>query len=385
MDRLGITHYLPAVRLSDGGVVRAVLDGCRIMAMRGHPVTLLTYDAADVPPEWLIGAAGLPSVVSLDRPGRCGFLPHSAMAPARAVVQKTSVLHLHGPWIPGNLQLAAVARRTGTPYVLSVHGMLDDWAMAQRSWKKRLFLHLLGGRFIRRAARIHLTAEEERRQASRWIGQTATIVLPPLFDLDPYRSLPGPELAVQQFSITVGKPTILFLSRLHPKKGIDILIDTIAELRRRGQEVRLIIAGVGEPTYEAALLEQVARLKLDDRIQFVGQVGGEAKHFLLQAVDLMALPTSQENFGLALIEAAACGKPLITTRGVDLFQELESAGAMIVARSPAAFADAIHQLLNAPEERSRRGNSLQQWVFQSLDPQALAEKYEAMYRSIATA
>jgi glycosyltransferase involved in cell wall biosynthesis len=385
MDPSGITHYLPAVRLADGGVVRAVLDGCRIMAMRGHRILLLTYDAADVPPQWLSSAAGMPSVVSLDRPGKSGFLPHSAMAQARAAVRKTDVLHLHGPWIPGNLQLAAVARRIGKPYVLSIHGMLDDWAMAQRSWKKRLFLLLAGSRFIRRAARIHLTAEEERRQASRWIGQAATIVLPPLFDLDPYRHLAGPELAVRQFSITIGKPTVLFLSRLHPKKGIDILIDAVAELRRRGQEVRLLIAGVGEPAYEAALFGQVARLKLEDRIQFLGQVGGEAKLSLFQAVDLMALPTSQENFGLALIEAAACGKPLVTTRGVDLYQELESAGAIIVERSPAAFADAIQQLLNAPEERSRRGSTLRQWVFQSLDPQAVAEKYEAMYRSIVTA
>lgn len=374
---LAITHFIPAIRLADGGVVRAVLDLCRLTSAGAHQITLLTYDASDVPPEWQAGGRGFPRLVTLPRVNGLGRLPAAALRIARPLLDQADVLHLHGMWLPSNLQLAALARELGTPLVLTPHGMLDDWATAQRRLKKRAFHSLFGRRFIQQASRIHCTAEEEKRQALPWLGTAPVTVLPCLVDLEPYRDLAAPAQSPK-----ASIPTLLFLGRLHPKKGPDLLIQTVAELRRRNQSVRLLIAGQGEASYEARLKEQTQQVGLDDCVRLLGLVTGPAKLSLLQSADLFVLPTSQENFGLALIEAAACGTPVLTTKGVDIWRELESAGAAIAERSAIALADAIERLLHNPAQLQSRGRTLREWVFQTLDPGRLLLEYERMYESV---
>jgi glycosyltransferase involved in cell wall biosynthesis len=373
---LVITHFIPIVRLADGGVVRSVLDWCRLLALRGHQVTLLTCDATDVPREWLSKQAGLPYAVVLPPPDRIGRLSSTAQRVAQRFVESADTLHLHGLWLPSNHQLARMARRGGVPYVLTIHGMLDDWSTSQRWFKKRVFHGLLGRRFIQQAARVHCTAVDEQRQAAPWLGNVPVTVLPCLVDLEPYRHLAAPARAVQNSS-----PKLLILSRLHPQKGIDLLIDSIAELRRRHCPVQLLIAGEGEPGYEASLKMQVSRLGLDG-VKFLGLVTGSDKLALFQSADLFVLPTSQENFGLALIEAAACGTPLLTTRGVDIWQELQSAGAMIADRTATAFADAIEQLLGDREQLQEKGRFAREWVFRTLDFEHLLPECEKFYESV---
>jgi glycosyltransferase involved in cell wall biosynthesis len=356
-----------------------VLDWCSQFAANGHPTTLLAYDIADVPREWLTPRAGLPRVLELPRPRRLGWLSPSALQAAYPIIDRADVLHLHGPWTIGNHQLASLARRTNTPYIVSTHGMLDDWAMAQKRFKKRAFYLLFGRRFLRRAARIHCTAEEEQRQSSRWLGDAPVVVAPYLVDLKPFHDLPQ---RTQPLQTPGRKPILLFLSRLHHKKGLEVLIDAVAELRRRGVQVQLLIAGRGEARYEQQLRDRVARSGLSGCATFLGMVTGSHKLSLIQSADLMVLPTSQENFGLALIEASACGTAVVTTRGVDIWQELQSAGAAIAERSPKAFADAIEQLLRDPQDIYRRGKTAREWVFRTLDPQKLLSQYQSLYQSV---
>ncbi len=378
MPPLAITHFIPAVRLADGGVVRAVLDWCRLTAGRGHRVSLLTYDATDAPVGWQSGRqTGLPQLLTLPRANRLGRLPSTALRAAHVALEQTEVLHLHGLWLPCNLQLAALARKAGKPFVLTTHGMLDDWATAQHWLKKRAFHSIFGERFLRQASLIHCMAEEEKRQALPWIGDAPVAVVPCLVDLEPYRDLaqppPSPKTATS---------TLLFLGRLHLKKGCDLLIEAAAELRRRGQPVHLLIAGQGEASYEASLRDLTRRLGLQDCVDFLGLVTGPAKLSLFQSADLFVLPTSQENFGLALIEAAACGTPLLTTKGVDIWRELELAGAAIAERSASAFADAIERLLLDRPQLQAKGLSARDWVFSRLDPDRLLAEYEAFYESV---
>jgi len=373
---LAITHYIPAIRLADGGVVRAVLDACRLLAARGHRVMLLTYDATDVPAEWRSRQDGLPYAISLPRPNRFGRLCSPALRTARSVLDSADVLHLHGMWLPSNLQMAAAARRVGRPFVLTIHGMLDDWATAQHWFKKRVFHELVGRRFIQQAARIHCTAAEEQRQAFPWLADAPVTVLPCLVDLEAYRDLAAPLRSPQNLP-----PTLLFLGRLHPKKGLDLLIESVAELRRRGRPVQLLIAGEGEPSYETMLKTRADRLGLDC-VNFLGLITGAAKLSLFRSADLFVLPTSQENFGLALIEAAACGTPLLTTKGVDIWRELQLAGAAIAERSARSFADAIEQLLQDRMQLQEKGAAACDWVFRTLDPKHLLPEYERFYESV---
>ncbi|MGH7214804.1 MAG: glycosyltransferase [Tepidisphaeraceae bacterium] len=370
------------MRLSDGGVVRAVLDWCAVFASRGHYVTLMTGDPTDVPREWTSSdRTRVPRVVALLPPrGALGLLPTDALDAARVTLSGCDVLHLHAPWLTSNLQLARLARHRRVPYVVTVHGMLDDWSMATRTLKKRLYLALAGRRFLERAAAVHCTAQAEMRQASKWFDHPRTVVLPLLMDLEPFRAPPGPDLARATFpALNSDVPKLLFLSRLHPKKGIEILIDATRLLLNRGKPMHAFIAGTGDADYEQFLRRRVADAQLDSHVTFLGQVTGPAKLSLYQAADAFVLPTSQENFGLVLTEAMACGTPVITTKGVDIWEELHSAGAQIIERTPEALARAASDFLADPIAARERGGRGREWVFKALDANATARSYEALY------
>ena len=204
---------------------------------------------------------------------------------------------------------------------------------------------------------------------------------PYIFDLAPFRDLPGPSLARDSIGAAqTSDPVILFLSRLHYKKQPEVLIDAAAILRDAGRAFRVLIAGTGEPGYEAQLRERVARLNLGDVVHFLGLVVGEEKVSLYQRADVFSLPTSQENFGFVLTESLACGTPAVTTRGTDIWRELEACGGAIVTEgAPEQTAAAIAQLLDDPDRARAMGERGRAWVFEALDPAAIAARFEEIY------
>ena len=208
-------------------------------------------------------------------------------------------------------------------------------------------------------------------------------VLPYLVDLSPFQPLPGAELARSAYPAAAGDvPKILFLSRLHEKKGVDILIDAAHLLHRAGRRFTLIIAGNGSPQYEAQLREQVRRLGLGDVVAFLGLVTGAQKISLYQAADVYVLPTHQENFGLVLVEALAAGTPVVTTRGTDIWREIQSAGGTIADNTPAAMADAIGRLLDDRPSLPALGQRGRNWVLKNLYADRMAADYETMYAEV---
>lgn len=375
-----ILHYKSTIRLEEGGVVRAVLDLCAEFARAGHEVTLGTFDPRDVPGAWMRGEPGSPRVLRVSSKRRpVGWRGTGPLAEA---VAATDVLHLHSVWQPTNLQIARVARRTGTPYVASIHGMLDDWTIGQRFWKKRLFLALGGSAYLARASAVHATAEAELAQAEKWIGGAPGEVAPLIFDLSDFAHLPGPGPARARFPmIRDDVPRLLFLSRLHYKKGVDRLIRAGAILRERGVPFQMLLAGTGDETYVRELHGLRDSLGLEEHVEFLGFVSGVEKVSLYEAATLFVLPTSQENFGFVFFEALACGCPVVTTRGVDTWPEIEaSGGGVIAAEDPGSIALAVERLLaEGPKELRARGEHGRAWTLRYFDTARILGDYESIY------
>ncbi|MEZ6242471.1 MAG: glycosyltransferase [Phycisphaerales bacterium] len=382
-----IVHYLQRIDLAEGGVVRAVLDMTALLARRGHEVVLITHYDADAPDAWKLGEPGCPALKVVPGPARpLGLFAATQLQELEPTIKSADVVHLHACWTTANNQLASMARRLGVPYVLSIHGMLDDWCMAQKAPKKRVYLALAGRKTLEHAAFVHSTAQAELDQSKKWYPKGRGVVVPLVFDLDPFRTLPGPSLAYKKFGpdgsgdIHPDEPVVLFLSRVHPKKGVEHLIRAAALLRDRDIPCRTLIAGTGDEAYAASLRRLIEQHALADHVRLLGLVTGELKISLFERADVFALPTSQENFGFVLPEAMACRTPAITTRGVDIWPELESSGGALIAdQSPEAFADAIALLLHDDARRTRMGDAGRAWVFEHLDPDAIAARFEGMY------
>ena len=370
-------HYCARLRLEDGGVVRAVLDLTSALAQGGKSVTLIATEG-DNWPESGTGVQTLQSG-SFDRwPIR--FSP-KRLSEIRQHIEQADVLHLHTPWEPANLQLAKIARSCGTPYVVSLHGMLDDWVMKTSNMKKRIFLKLGGRKMLRHASAVHCTAQAEVTQVTKLIPKSTLVVIPLVFDPSEFLDPPPTSDPDKHWPPReTERPIILFLSRLPPKKGVDRLIRA-ASLITAARNARFIIAGSGDATYDRQLRSLAEELQLGSNIDFVGFVEGDRKTALYRAADLFVLPTSQENFGLVLPEAMACGVPVITTKGVDIWPELEeSGGAMIIEEDAVSIAKAIDHLLVDPEKRSAMGCAGRAWVESTFGGDAVANRYIDLYR-----
>ncbi|MHC4081855.1 MAG: glycosyltransferase [Planctomycetota bacterium] len=377
-----IVHYHKLIRLEKGGVVRGVIDLCTVLAAAGHDVTVVTADRRDAPDDWKDQTSGRSHVIEMRRPWLLGGLfARSARRALAQCLRGADILHIHGMWDPFHVQCAAAARELGLPYVFSVHGMLDDWAMSVRRPKKRVFLAAFGRKLLHAAAAVHCTTQAELDQARKWLPRSNGVVIPLVVELSTFRELPGPELARQALSIRgEGRPTVLFLSRLHPVKGVELLIEAIGSLRAENVDCDLLIAGTGERDYLAKLQQLTRTRDLDDRVCFLGFVSGREKVSLYEAADVFCLPSKHENFGMVWAESLACATPVVTTRGIGAWPDLEAGGgALIVERTAESFADAIKRLVRDPAQRRTMGEKGRQWILSFLDCDRIVARFESMY------
>ena len=307
-------------------------------------------------------------------------LSSEQIALAENAVKDADIAHIHAMWMPSNPQMARVCDSVGTPWVLSTHGMLDDWSMSQSVLKKRLYLATEGRIMLRGATTFLTTAIEEHRQAKKWLKHDNIAVIPYIVDLEPYKNVPSPQEAIDTFGASE-EPTILFLSRVHEKKSIETLIDAAAILQQKGKPIRVLIAGTGEQSYINTLEARAAAAGVGDSVTFLGMVVGDVKLSLYAMVDAFALPTQQENFGLVYPEAMLCETPAIGTKGTDIWRELEEGGAIIADRTPEAFAIAIEELVKDKEKASELGKQGRQHMLKWLDTETVAQQYEEMYQA----
>ena len=221
--QLRCVHFWRECSLERGGVATAVLDLCAVLAERGQHVTLLTFDATDVPKPWIQGRPNCPAAIEIERSRFARtMLSRKSMRVASQVMEQADIVHLHTPWGPSNLQMARTARAARLPYVVTTHGMLDDWSMHQNPLKKKAFLATVGRQFLESAARVHFTAASEMDQAVRWVPTVRErgSIVPLIVDLTGFQNLPGAEPALAKYpAIDPDKRSVLFLSRIHPTNG----------------------------------------------------------------------------------------------------------------------------------------------------------------------
>ena len=241
-----------------------------------------------------------------------------------SLVAQIDVVHVHGLWEEIQHLAARSAQRHNVPYVIAPHGMLDPWSLRQRPLKKRLYMHLRLRRHLNRAAALHFTSDEERDRTAPLRLRPRAIVEPNGIDLNEFTALPARGTARQRHNVPPGL-MILFLGRLHPKKGLDLLIPAFARASLPG--ATLVIAGPPDSeAYESELKQLVKHHQLASRVTFTGMLHGLDRLALLADADLMILPSHHENFGIVVAEALACGTPVLVSDQVNIHRDISDAG-----------------------------------------------------------
>jgi glycosyltransferase involved in cell wall biosynthesis len=221
------------------------------------------------------------------------------------------LVHVHGVWSPSMHRVCVFARKHGLPLMISPRGMLTPWALRHRPWKKWLAYRLYQHWDLAAATVLHATADAEAADLRDLGLRNPLAVIPNAVDLPPWRE-----------PVFGRSPrTVLFLSRIHPKKGLLLLVEAWSRLRPA--HWRCVIAGPDEGGHLAEVRRAVHHAGLEREFSFPGPVEDKEKWALYQGADLFVLPTYSENFGVVIAEALACGVPVITTRGAP-WHELET-------------------------------------------------------------
>jgi len=225
---------------------------------------------------------------------------------------KTTVMHDNGIWLPHNHRLAGLARAHGIPRVVSTRGMLEPWAINHKRWKKRLAWWLYQKSDLRAACSFHATAAGEAARI-KLLGLNAPIhVVPNGVNLPLSAGVQPP---------SSGPMTALFVGRMHPVKGLPLLVEAWAKVRPPGWNMKIV--GPDEADHRAEVEALVRLHGLDGIVEFTGALDGDAKRLAYESADLFVLPSHTENFGMAIGEALAYGVPVVTTHGTP-WQLLES-------------------------------------------------------------
>lgn len=260
-------------------------------------------------------------------------------------IATADIVHLHTMWSPLVAAAGYAAHQMGVPTVVSPHGMLEPWSLKQKMFRKRLWLALVERRNLKLAARILFTTEAERDQSINACGvmpQSAVVSLGA--DIPPRsREILAAEFAEHHPDLA-SRTLLIFLGRLHAKKRPDAVIRALPKIREVVPNATLLIAGSGEFRNELEAL--VKLLKLTGAVHFLGQIAGDDKWRALAASRLFVLPSWQENFGIAVAESLATGVPVVLAHGVNIAEEIVSAGAGRLVSDTKTEHDIAYQVIS---------------------------------------
>ncbi len=253
----------------------------------------------------------------------------------RALALEHDVVIINGLWQYHALATWRALRGSGIPYFVYPHGMLDPWfkhSYPLKHLKKWAYWPWADYRVLRDARAVLFTTEQERLLArqSFWLYQAQELVVGYGTSAPPGDAERQRQLFMERFPQLVGKRLLLFLSRIHPKKGLDLLIEAFAAMAASDAKLHLVIAGPDQLGWQVALQKRAAALGIADRLSWPGMLLGDLKWGAFRSAELFCLPSHQENFGIVVAEALACGLPVAIAQPVNIASEVSAAGAGLV-------------------------------------------------------
>jgi glycosyltransferase involved in cell wall biosynthesis len=345
--------YLPAVRY--GGPIYSVHGLCKALAARGHDVHVFTTNVdgpgiSDAPLDRPTVREGVPVHYFPTALGRRLYRSPAMKVALASSVPRFDLVHLHSAFLwPANAA-ARIARAAAVPYIFCPHGMLVD-ALIRRKARlfKRTWIELFERTNIAGAAAVQMTAQIEADEFRKLdLVARRVEIIPNGLELAPGDLQPAAEPVAPRRAVF--KWRIISLGRLNWKKGLERLIEAMAHI----PDAELVLAGNDEEDYRIKLERLAKGCGVAERVTFTGAVYGEPKWGLIRSADLFVMPSYSENFGLAALEAMACGVPVVVTPEVGLARDIAGSGAgLVVPGEPKTLAAALNELLAAPGRREQ--------------------------------
>jgi len=386
---LRVLQIIPSVSLVYGGPSQMVAGLSKSLAAQNIEVTVLTTNSN--------GDTGqAPLDVPLDHPvQQDGYQIHYFNCwPFRRYKFSLELLkwlskhsnqydlaHIHALFSPVSSAAATIARYQRLPYILRPLGTLDPADLNKKKHLKQLYAALLERPNLAGAAAVHFTSAQEAKISERFGAVTRDLILPLGVELS---NSPQP-ISLAEFGLPDDRPILLFMSRLDPKKGLDLLLPALEALLAEGRQFHFVLAGANpqDPEYERQIRQQIQASPLAPHTTLTGFVTGAAKTRLLQIADLFLLPSYYENFGIAVAEAMLAQLPVLISDQVHIWPDIDRAQAgWICTCDRASLIQQMRVALQDPAERRRRGSNARNHALEHYSWQAIAQQMIQAYRDL---
>lgn len=313
-----ILHVIPYIHPRYGGPSKAIIEMCKSQKDMGIDVEIATTHFHNEEPV-LISSLKINFF-----PSYLGELKYSPELKKwlEKNIKKYDLVHIHTIFAYSTVIGTKLSRKYKIPHIIRTTGQLYEWCLNNKSkFRKKLWWHLFDKGSIKSADSIHYTTIEESRKIAYKIKPKSKYVLP--------IGLIKQKNKIVDIPLIKNKKYFIFLSRLNPIKGLDLLLPSIKEVLLKNN-YHLIIAGSGEEEYIQKLKKKISHLNLNNHVIFVGHVSGDTKYTLLKKARAFILPSHSENFGIAIIEAMAVGTPVLTSNKVGIYDDIINAKAGMV-------------------------------------------------------
>jgi glycosyltransferase involved in cell wall biosynthesis len=387
-----VLHIIPSVSERSGGPGQAIIPMCGSLTAKGIDVLLASTDD-DLPSQNRPGAPkrgaitrykNLPAIFFPIQLGTSFKYSRPFALWLGEHVSDYDLVHIHAIFNHSSIAAARACREKRIPYIVRPLGTLDPWSMKQKSLRKRLFWKAGVKSMLTSAAAIQYTTKGEQDAVESSLGLNHGVVVPLGVEKP---TTPGPEAVMKlgaRLPALLDHPYVLVLSRLHPKKALEVLVEAFVSLIKHQEfrNWRLVLAGDGPADYVASLKRLVDEHNASGLVIFPGWLEGEYKETALRNASLLALPSYHENFGLCVMESLACGVPVLISPHVNLAPEiLEAQAGWIAAVDRDSLEAALSQALSSDPELKRRGDAGQR-LASSFDWPVVAAKLIELYSSV---
>ena len=327
-----LLHVIPSVDARVGGPLEGIRQRGLYLGKGGHRVEVVTVDDPNS-----AAVKEFPLKVHAVGPARGSYRYCAALLPwLRANAAHYDAVIVNGLWQYHSFATWRALKGLGVPYFVFTHGMLDPWFKRQyprKHLKKWLYWPWAEYRVLRDARAVLFTSEEERLQARRsfWLYQAAERVVAYGTNSPPENSAQLRDVFFAGHPQLRGRRILLFLSRIQEKKGCDLLLRAFAVVAPDHPDLRLVIAGPDQSGWVGDLQELSRVLGIAERVAWPGMLQGDVKWGAFYSSEAFVLPSHQENFGIAVAEALGCGLPVLISDKVNIWREIDAAGAGLVA------------------------------------------------------
>jgi glycosyltransferase involved in cell wall biosynthesis len=273
-------------------------------------------------------------------------------------------------------------QRHRIPYVVTPRGMLEPWALSYKAWKKRFYYTLFEKPALQQASAIQMLAFTEAERTKALNLKAPLVVVPNGIDRQDFEKLPDPELFYQKFPETCNKTLIIFLGRVDPKKGLDLLSVAFTKVHAQFPQTHLIIAGPDNIGFLPTAQSYFAEAGCLDAVTFTGMLTGSIKYAALASARLYVAPSYSEGFSMSVLEGMASGLPCVITTGCNFPEALAAQAAYVVNIDADEIANALIECLSNPQQAKEMGDRARQLIFEKYTWNRIASNLIEVYTAI---